>query len=37
MVHDLGRVLDTSYVGDACEMEVEIPESLRRRLAKFII
>lgn len=37
MVHDLGRVLDTRYVGDACEMEVEIPESLRRRLARFII
>jgi hypothetical protein len=36
MVHDLGRVLETSYVGDWCEMEVEIPESLRQRLAAFI-
>jgi GTP-binding protein HflX len=36
MVHDLGRVLETSYVGDSCEMEVEIPESLRQRLASFI-
>jgi len=36
MVHDLGRVLETSYVGDSCEMEVEIPESLRQRLAGFI-
>jgi hypothetical protein len=36
MVHDLGRVLETRYVGDACEMDVEIPESLRQRLAEFI-
>jgi GTPase len=36
MVHDLGRVLETTYGGDSCEMEVEIPESLRRRLAGFI-
>jgi len=34
MVHDLGRVLETRYVGDSCEMEVEIPESLLRRLGK---
>jgi GTPase len=32
MVHDLGRVLETRYDGDSCEMEVEIPESLKRRL-----
>jgi GTP-binding protein HflX len=32
-VHDLGRVLETCYTGDWCEMEVEIPESLRRNLA----
>ena len=36
MVHDLGRVLETKYVGDSCEMDVEIPESLRHRLAAFI-
>jgi GTP-binding protein HflX len=36
MVHDLGRVLETSYVGDCCEMDVEIPESLRQRLAAFV-
>ncbi len=35
MVHDLGRVLKTSYEGDMCEMDVEIPESLRQRLAAF--
>ena len=32
MLHDLGRVLETRYSGDTCEMEVEIPASLRRRL-----
>ena len=37
MVHDLGRVLETSYVGDCCEMDVEIPESLRQRLASFVV
>jgi GTP-binding protein HflX len=37
MVHDLGRVLETSYVGDCCQMEVEIPESLRLRLVPFIV
>jgi len=36
MVHDLGRVLETSYLGDSCEMDVEIPESLRQRLAAFV-
>ncbi|MGC9949585.1 MAG: GTPase HflX [Bryobacteraceae bacterium] len=37
MVHDLGRVLETRYDGDTCEMDVEIPESLRQRLAPFIM
>jgi len=36
MVHDLGRVLQTRYLEDACEMDVEIPESLRQRLASFV-
>ena len=36
MVHDLGRVLDVRYTGDSCEMDVEIPESLRRRLAAYV-
>jgi len=37
LVHDLGRVLETRYVGDSCEMEAEIPESLRRRLASYLV
>lgn len=36
MVHDLGRVLQTKYVGDVCEMEVEIPESLLRRFGEYV-
>jgi len=36
MVHDLGRVIETRYDGDACEMEAEIPASLRRKLAAFV-
>ena len=36
MVHELGRVLKTRYTGDVCEMEVEIPESLRNRLAAYL-
>lgn len=36
LVHDLGRVLETRYLGDACEMEVEIPESVRRKLADYV-
>ena len=37
LVHDLGRVLETHYRGDSCEMEAEIPESLRRRLAGYLV
>jgi GTP-binding protein HflX len=33
MLHQFGRVLATKYVGDECEVEAEIPESLERRLA----
>ena len=35
-VHDLGRVLETRYVEGSCEMDVEIPESLRRTLAPYL-
>ena len=36
MVHELGRVLDTRYTGDTCEMDAEIPESLHRLLASYV-
>ena len=32
LLHELGRVVETHYEADACEVEAEIPESLCRRL-----
>jgi GTP-binding protein HflX len=32
LLHEFGKVLKKRYAGDRCEIEVEIPESLRRRL-----
>jgi GTP-binding protein HflX len=32
LLHEFGRVLRTEYVGDVCEVDAEIPESLQRRL-----
>ena len=32
LLHEFGRVLDTQFDGDVCEIEAEIPESLSRRL-----
>jgi len=33
MLHALGRVLEVRYTGHHCEVEAEVPESVRRRLA----
>jgi GTPase len=33
LLHEFGRVLATRYHGERCEVDVEIPESLQRRLA----
>ncbi len=33
LLHEFGKVLETRYSGDRCEVEAEIPESLERRLA----
>ena len=32
LLHEFGKVLAKRYSGDRCEIEVEIPESLKRRL-----
>ena len=32
LLHQFGRVLETRYEGDLCEVDAEIPESLQRRL-----
>lgn len=33
MLHALGRVIEVRYIGQECEVEAEVPESVRRRLA----
>ena len=33
LLHEYGKVLETRYTGDFCEVKAEIPESLERRLA----
>jgi GTP-binding protein HflX len=35
MLHQRGRVLTEDYDGDSCRIEVQAPESLRRRLKRF--
>jgi GTP-binding protein HflX len=35
LLHECGRVLNEVYDGDTCSIEVEAPESLRRRLHRF--
>jgi len=34
LLHEFGRVIETRYEGDACEVRAEIPESLERRLCR---
>jgi GTP-binding protein HflX len=36
MLHEYARVISTRYIGDVCEIDAEVPESVRRRLAKFV-
>jgi GTPase len=35
LLHECGRVLAKDYDGDSCQIEVQAPESLRRRLSRF--
>jgi hypothetical protein len=37
LLHEYGRVITTRYHGDFCEVEAESPESLRRKLAKYLV
>jgi GTP-binding protein HflX len=37
LVHALGRVIDLQYSGEFCEMDAEVSESVRQRLAAFVI
>jgi len=34
LLHEFGRVLNTSYSGNHCEVEAEVPDSLKRRLER---
>ena len=34
LLHEFGRVLETRYTGEYCEVEAEVPESLKRRLER---
>ena len=35
LLHERGKVLAKDYDGDSCQIEVQAPESLRRRLSRF--
>ena len=37
LLHERGRVLAEDYDGNLCEMEVDAPESLRRRLSRYLV
>jgi len=37
MLHELGRVRAEDYDGNLCELEVDAPESLRRRLRRYLV
>ena len=37
LLHDRGRVRAEDYDGNLCEMEVDAPESLRRRLSRYLV
>lgn len=37
MVHASGRVLDAEYGPEECELRAEVPESLRTKLAQFVL
>jgi GTP-binding protein HflX len=36
LVHELGRVVDIRYTDEFCDVEAEVPESLRFKLAEFV-
>jgi len=37
LLHEHARVLATRYSGESCEVDAEVPESIRRRLAEFVV
>lgn len=37
LLHELGNVVEIRYESDCCEVEAEVPESVRQRLAEFVL
>jgi len=37
LLHERARVLSSRYKGDRCEIEADVPESIKRRLAAYLI
>jgi GTP-binding protein HflX len=37
LLHEWGKVLSEDYHGNLCEIEVEAPESLRRKLGRYLV
>ena len=37
LLHEHARVLSSSYEGEECLVEAEVPESVKRRLAKYAV
>jgi GTP-binding protein HflX len=37
LLHEFGRVVSTRYTEDSCEVEALAPDSLRRKLAKYLV
>ena len=37
LLHERGRVMATRYTGESCEVEAMTPESIRRRLEKYLV
>ena len=36
-LHEQARVIETRYLGELCEVEAEVPESVRKRLQPFLV
>jgi GTPase len=37
LLHERAKVLSSQYLGDACELEAEVPESVKRRLSGYLV
>jgi GTP-binding protein HflX len=37
LLHEFGRVVDVRYGECACDVDARVPESLKRRLARYLI